>query len=94
MSEENDFQSNRPYTLFYYPSSRLPPLAMSEDELRRLWCLLHSNDPKETPFSVDAKLSWNMDQLKQAIQAKKVVLRDLDYSDIVLWKVRISYSPA
>jgi hypothetical protein len=94
MSEENDFQSNRPYTLFYYTSSRLPPLAMSEDELRQLWCLLDSNDPKDKPFSVDAKLSWNMYQLTEAIQGKKGVLRDLDTSDIVLWKVRISYSPA
>jgi len=91
MSEENDFQSNRPYSLFYYPSSRLPLLAMPEDERRQFWCLLDSNDSKDKPFFVDAGLKWNMDQLTQAIQKKRRALRDLDTSDIVLWKVRVSY---
>ncbi len=64
---------------------------MPEDELRQFWCLLDSNDP---PFLVDASLKWNMDQLTQAIQKRKHALHDLDTSDIVLWKVRMSYPPS
>jgi hypothetical protein len=67
---------------------------MAEDELRQFWCLLHSNDPEETPFFVDARPKWNMEQLTEAIQKKRRVFRDLDTSDIVLWKVRISYPSA
>jgi len=40
MSEENDFQSNRPYTLFY----RLPPSAMSQIRLCRFWFLLDRDE--------------------------------------------------
>lgn len=91
----DDFRSNRPYTLFYYPSSLLLPLAMSEHKLRQLWCLLDSDDPKEAAFPVDASLDWNVYQLIVAIQGHKAVLRESDTSDIALWKVRVlSYSPA
>jgi hypothetical protein len=55
---------------------------MSEDELRQLCCLPDSNDPKETPFSVDAKLSWNMYQLTKAIQGKKVFFL---ISTLLIW---------
>ena len=67
---------------------------MPENELCQYWCLLDSNDSEETPIFVDASLKWNVYQLTEAIQKKRRVLRDLDASDIVLWKVRISYSPA
>ena len=57
MSEENDFQSNRPYTLFYYASPRLPPRAMSQDKLCRFWCLL---DRDGEAFVVEADLEWEV----------------------------------
>ena len=85
MNEENDFQSIRPYTLFYYPSSRLPPLTMSQDKLCKFWCLL---DGEGEPFSAEAGLEWDVDQLVKAIRQEKSDLRKLDTSKIVLLKVR------
>ena len=90
MSEEDNFQSNRPYTLFYYPSSRLPPRGMSKAELCHFWCLL---DGEGKAFSAEAGLEWNVDQLAKAIRQEKSYLRELDASDIVLLKVRSSYLP-
>lgn len=91
MNEENDFQSNRPYTLFYYPSSRLPPRTMSEDEVHEFWCLI---DDEETPFSVPASLSWKVNGLTKAIRQERQRLHTIDITDLVLWKVRLFYSPA
>ena len=87
MSDEDDFQSNRPYTLFYYPSSRLQPRAMSEDQVCEVWCLM---DREQEPFFLEASLRWNMDQLKKAIRQEKYDLRNLEISQIVLRKVRLS----
>ena len=97
MSEEGDFQSNRPYTLFYYPSPRLPPRMMFEDEACRFWCLFDRQLPysdgeeRDLPFSVNAGLKWDVDQLTNAIRQQKRVLYDFDTSDIVLLIVRQSY---
>jgi hypothetical protein len=92
MSEENDFQSNRPYTFFYYPSFRLPPRAMSQVQLCRFWCLLYRDG--EEAFVVEADLEWEVSQFAEAIQEKKNYLRGRDTSDIVLLKVRPSDLPA
>ena len=89
--EEDDFQSNRAYTLFYYPSSRLPPRGMSQVELCHFWCLL---DGEEEAFSAEASLEWSVDQLAKAIRQEKSDLRKLDASKIVLLKVRPSYLPS
>jgi len=92
MSEENDFQSNRPYTLFYYyPSSRLPPRMMSGDELCRIWCLI---DDEQKAFSVHAGLEWDVEQLTMAIREARFRLQTIEIIDLVLWKVMLSYSPA
>jgi len=96
MSEEDDFQSNRPYTLFYYPSSRLPPRTMFEDEACRFWCLFDrqelpysdGEEERDLPFSVNSGLKWDVDQLTNAIRQQKRVFYDFDTSDIVLLKVR------
>jgi len=90
MSEENDFQSNRSFTLFYYPSLRLPPRAMSQDKLYRFWCLLDG----EGAFSAEAGLEWEVEQLAKAILQERGDLRKLDTSNIVLLKVRSSCLPA
>jgi hypothetical protein len=50
MSEESSIQSNRPYTLFYYSSSKLPPRMTSENEVRRFWCRI---DDESTPFFME-----------------------------------------
>jgi len=89
MSIKNDFQSNRPYTLFYYPSSRLPPLTMSKDAVRRVWCLI---DGEQTAFSINASLEWDVEELKDAIQRRRTRLKTIDIIDLVLWKVILSYS--
>jgi hypothetical protein len=91
MSEENDFQSNRPYTLFYHPSSRLPPRTMSEDQVNEFWCLI---DDEKIPFSVPASLSWTVNELTKTIRQERLRLQGIDIIDIVLWKVRLSYSLA
>jgi hypothetical protein len=91
MSEEFDFQSNRPYTLLYYPSSRLPPRTMSENEVRRFWCLV---DDEQTAFSVNAGLTWDVEELTKAIWQHRHRLQAIDIIDLVLWKVMLSYSSA
>jgi hypothetical protein len=91
MSEENDFQSNRPYTLFYYPSSRLPPRTMSEDEVCRVWCLI---DDEKTAFSVNAGLDWDVEELTKTIRHERPRLKTIDIINLVLWKVRLSCSLA
>jgi hypothetical protein len=88
MSEENDFQSNRPYTLFYYPSSRLPPHTMSEDEVRRVWCLI---DDEKKAFSVPAGLEWDVEDLTKAIRQERRRLKAIEIIDLVLWKVKVFY---
>ena len=82
MSEENDFQSNRPYTLFYYPSSRLPPHTMSEQELCRFWCMIHD---EQVPFSVLASRRWDMEELTKAIWQERHRLQTIDIIDLVAW---------
>lgn len=60
---------------------------MFEHELCRLWCLI---DGETKPFSVLASPNYDMDELMTAIQKENRVLRNIDTSDLVLWKVRIS----
>jgi hypothetical protein len=91
MSEENDFQSNRPFTPFYYPPFLLPPRAMSQNKFCKFWCLL---DGEGEVFSAEADLEWDVDQLVKAIRQEKNDLRRLDASKIVLLKVRLSDLPA
>ena len=62
--------------------------AMSGDELCNFWCLF---DREEEPFLARGGLEWNVQQWKRAIQQEK---NGLDTSQIVFWKVRISFSPA
>ena len=52
-----------------------------------LWCLI---DGDSRPFEVDAPVDVNVNRLKEAIRAKKErgFLRDVDASDLELWKVR------
>lgn len=96
ISEKNYSQSNRPYTLSYYPSSRLPPRTISEDEACRFWCLFDRQEPqssdgeeeRELPFSVNASLKWDVDQLTEAIQQERPLFRNIGITDLVLWKVR------
>jgi hypothetical protein len=84
----SDFQSNRPYTLFYYSSSRLLPRTMPEEEVFQFWCLIYG---EKIPFAVDASFKWNVFQLTEAIQQKRSVLRDRDITELVLLKVSLSY---
>ena len=77
--------------LFYYPSSRLPPRTMSEDEVRCVWCLI---DDEKTAFSVYASLKWDVEELTKAILQQRPRLQTFDIVDLVLWKVRLSYPPA
>ncbi len=59
---------------------------MSEDDVCRLWCLIDhdSEEEQEEQFSVNANLKWDVEELRDAIQRRKLVLKDLDISDIVL----------
>ena len=79
------------FSIFYYPSSRLPPRTMSEDEVRRVWCLV---DDEQKAFSVNANLKWDVEELTEAIRQTRPRLGKIDIVDIALWKVRQSYSPA
>lgn len=81
MSERNDM---RPYTLFYYPSYRLPPHAMSQNDTCQLWCLV---DGEKKPFQCPVSLNWKVDELLDAIQQRRSALRDVDIMDLVLYKV-------
>ena len=65
---------------------------MSEDDVCRLWCFIDrdSEEEQEEQFSVNANLNWDVEELRDAIQRRKLVLQDLDISDIVLLKVRPS----
>jgi hypothetical protein len=61
---------------------------MSDDETCRFWCLVEG---EELPFSVTAALKWEVDELTEAIQIRKHVLKNFDVSEIVLFSVRPSY---
>jgi len=62
---------------------------MSEDEVCRVWCLI---DSEQTAFSINANLGWDVEELKDAIQRRRTRLKTIDIIDLVLWKVRLSYS--
>jgi len=64
---------------------------MSEDEVCRVWCLI---DGEQTAFSVNASLEWDVEELMDAIQHRRTCLKTIDITDLVLWKVRLSYSSA
>jgi len=97
---DNEFQSNRAVTspfsplqlLYYnsYMSSGLLPPPMQTTNLCQLYCLLEG---EANPFIVIADVGQNMLQLKDLIQGKKALLRSVDASDIVLWKVSMFQLP-
>ena len=64
---------------------------MSENEVHEFWCLI---DDEVTPFSVHASLSWKVNELTKTIRQERPRLQTIDIIDIVLWKVRLSYSSA
>ena len=61
---------------------------MSGNQVCQFWCFI---DRETIPFPVVASLKSDVDQLTNAIKKEKDILRDLDTSDIVLWKVSLSY---
>ena len=61
---------------------------MSEDQVNEFWCLI---DDEKIPFSVLASLSWKVNELTKTIQQGRPRLQTIDITDIVLWKVRLSY---
>src|SRR5258708_136753 len=85
MSEENDFQLNRPYTLFYYPSSKLRPRTMSENDVWTLWCLI---DGKDRPFHLKANRNWAIAELADSVRERRSDLC-AGINDIFLWKVSV-----
>ena len=88
---EKDFQSNCLYTFFYYPSSRLPPRTMFEDEVCHFWCMI---DDEQKVFFVDASFTWNMEVLRNVIQQWRPCLQSIEITDLGLWKVRVFCSLA
>jgi len=54
----------------------------------KLWCLI---EDETKPFSVPADVNGDVDDLVKAVQRENRLLFDLNTSDVVLWKVRISY---
>jgi len=85
MSEENDFQSNR-FISFYHPPFRLLPPAMSADESRHLYFLVHGN---QKPLSIHASASWDINDLKTAIISEARL--NLKTSDVILSRVRLFF---
>ena len=71
------------------PSSRLPPVMISAREVSHFWCLI---DNEQHAFAVRASLEWNVYELMKAIKQERAPLESIDIEDIVLWKVRLSYS--
>ncbi|KAK2459536.1 hypothetical protein APHAL10511_008442 [Amanita phalloides] len=60
---------------------------MSGNRAFKFWSLING---KEIPFSAEADLEWDVDNLIKAIQQQAGVLRDCDIMDIVLWKLNES----
>jgi hypothetical protein len=56
--------------------------------VRMLWCLVEG---KSTLFQVDTPSSDNINQLKNLVHKgkDKGILRDVNATDLVVWKVRI-----
>lgn len=59
---------------------------MADDSRRELWCLIKNNS---TAFRVTPLCKASIDELKGLIWEKRKngVLRDVDATDLVLWKV-------
>ena len=57
---------------------------MQTTNLCELWCLLEG---ETIPFQVIADAGQNMFQLTKLTQGKKVALRNVNVSNIILWKV-------
>jgi hypothetical protein len=65
------------------------PTGMTSDIAHRtLWCLIESNP---SPFEVTAPANASVDHLKRLVQKerKNGALRNVDASDLVLWKVGV-----
>ena len=58
---------------------------MPESQVCRLWCLI---DDEKKAFYVDASPRWNVQELADVIQQRRLHLRNIDILDLVLWKVR------
>lgn len=58
----------------------------SDDEARTLWCLIEG---ESTPFKVMAHLNTDINDLKKVVreERKNGALRNVDASDLILWKV-------
>ena len=88
MSKKIKFQSNQsncPFTLFYYPSARFPPHAMSEDDVCTIWCLINGEN---RPFYLRANRNWKLAELADSILERR---KDLGagINDTFLWQVSV-----
>ena len=87
----NVWNKMSPTRMSEFSSITLPPRTMSENEVNEFWCLI---DDEETPFSVNVSRRWDVEELTKTIRQARPRLQTIDIIDIVLWKVRLSYSLA